>query len=55
MVYFGFFYVCKFGVLFETESEMVDGMFITFVVEIGLSHVVMNHYKSELRFAVGID
>ena len=48
MVHFGFFYVCKFGVLFESESEMVDGLFITFVVEIGLTHVVMSDYKSEL-------
>ena len=55
MVHFRFFYVCKFGVLFEGKSEVVDGLLIAFVVEIGFAHVVMGDYKSELGFAVCID
>lgn len=34
---------------------MIDGLFIAFVVEIGLADVMMSHHQSKLALPVGVD
>lgn len=55
MVEFDFIDVIDFGVLFQRHGEVVEGLFVALVVEVGFSEVVMGFDEVKLGFAMGVD
>lgn len=55
MIQFTFFDFIYFWVFLQPECQMINGLFVAFVVEVGLANMMMCSYQTKLWFAMGIN